>query len=154
MSSADIGLGGMDALTDTLKTIKTAIDADAAQRKVPTGAIVMWFGLLAAVPTGWTLCDGTQGTPDLRDKFVKGWSAGIEPGGTGGSNTHTHVATEDSQGGHTHDAHTSSVGLGAGTAVLVGPTTHASQGAHTHTLTVPTVDNQPAFKVLAFIMKL
>ena len=39
---------------------------------VPTGAIVMWNGTLATIPSGWHACDGTNGTPDLRDKFVVG----------------------------------------------------------------------------------
>lgn len=55
-------------------------------RLLPYGAIIMWYGTLAGIPTGWTLCDGNNGTPDLRDKFVIG--AGIKsPGNTGGSNT-------------------------------------------------------------------
>lgn len=58
---------------------------------LPSGLIVMWHGLLSAIPAGWLLCDGTNGTPDLRDKFVKGAAAGQNPGGTGGSATHTHA---------------------------------------------------------------
>jgi hypothetical protein len=51
---------------------------------VPVGVIVMWSGLLSAIPGGWHLCDGTGGTPDLRGKFVKGSAAGVDPGVTGG----------------------------------------------------------------------
>ena len=51
----------------------------------------MWGGLLANIPTGWALCDGTNGTPDLRSKFIKGSAAGIDPGVTGGALTHTHT---------------------------------------------------------------
>ena len=39
---------------------------------LPAGTIVMWSGLVGSIPTGWTLCDGTLGTPDLRDRFVRG----------------------------------------------------------------------------------
>ena len=39
---------------------------------VPVGGIIMWSGLLLAIPTGWHLCDGDAGTPDLQSKFVKG----------------------------------------------------------------------------------
>jgi hypothetical protein len=58
----------------------------------PSGGIVLWHGLLTAIPTGWFLCDGTHGTPDLRDRFVVG--AGIErdPGATGGTANHSHTA--------------------------------------------------------------
>lgn len=39
---------------------------------IPIGCIVMWSGTIATVPSGWRLCDGTNNTPDLRDKFVIG----------------------------------------------------------------------------------
>ena len=39
---------------------------------VETGSIVIWSGTIANIPTGWQLCDGTNGSPDLRDKFVVG----------------------------------------------------------------------------------
>ncbi len=39
---------------------------------VETGTIVIWSGTIANIPTGWQLCDGTNGSPDLRDKFVVG----------------------------------------------------------------------------------
>ena len=58
---------------------------------VPRGAIIMWSGSLANVPAGWALCDGSNGTPDLRDRFIFGWTEGVDPGGTGGSSTHSHV---------------------------------------------------------------
>jgi hypothetical protein len=50
----------------------------------------MWGGLVAAIPSGWALCNGANGTPDLRDRFVKG--AAAEPGTTGGAATHNHAA--------------------------------------------------------------
>ena len=50
----------------------------------------MWSGTLAAIPSGWNLCDGTNGTPDLRDRFIKGAGAAENPGATGGSATHSH----------------------------------------------------------------
>lgn len=37
---------------------------------IPSGIILIWSGSIASIPTGWAFCDGTQGTPDLRDKFV------------------------------------------------------------------------------------
>ena len=47
---------------------------------IPTGLISMWSGLVANIPAGWTLCDGTAGTPDLRGKFIV-----AATGDTGGS---------------------------------------------------------------------
>ncbi len=58
---------------------------------IPAGVIVMWSGTLATIPSGWALCDGNSGTPDLRDKFIKGCSAAQNPGATGGALTHSHA---------------------------------------------------------------
>lgn len=60
---------------------------------LPSGIIVMWSGLLANIPTGWALCDGAGGRPDLRDKFIMGWTNGVDPGGTGGSSTLSHAGS-------------------------------------------------------------
>jgi hypothetical protein len=86
--------------------------AHAGGSAVPSGAIVMWSGTVASIPQGWLLCDGQNGTPDLRDRFIKGAAAGQNPGATGGSATHTHTA---------HPNH-----------VVTQPGDHA---AHTHTYT-------------------
>lgn len=43
------------------------------------GIIVMWSGSIATIPVGWALCDGTNGTPDLRSKFVVGASSPNTP---------------------------------------------------------------------------
>ncbi len=58
---------------------------------VPQGTIIMWHGTLANIPSGWGLCDGTSGTPNLLDKFVKGVTDGSDnPGDTGGADGHNH----------------------------------------------------------------
>ena len=69
---------------------------------LPKGSIIMWSGTIASIPVGWQLCDGTNGTPDLRDKFIVG--ANQDAGGVaetivsgtlsqaGGSATHIHEA--------------------------------------------------------------
>lgn len=46
---------------------------------VPAGVIVMWSGSIASIPAGWFLCNGQNGTPDLRERFVVG--ASIDQGG-------------------------------------------------------------------------
>jgi len=79
--------------TNTTQLATTAFVTTAMASGVPSGVIVMWSGTLATIPTGWKLCDGTSGTPDLRDKFIYGTSAGVNPGGTGGSTTHSHTIT-------------------------------------------------------------
>jgi microcystin-dependent protein len=57
------------------------------QRGVPSGVITMWGGATANIPTGWALCDGTNGTPDLQDRFVVGAGDQYNVDDTGGSDT-------------------------------------------------------------------
>lgn len=68
---------------------------------VPTGTISIWTGLLSTIPNGWLLCDGTNGTPDLRNVFPKCVpNAGTNPGNTGGVETVT--LTESQIASHRH----------------------------------------------------
>ena len=60
----------------------------------PQGLICLWSGLVTAIPAGWAICNGSNGTPDLRGRFIMGANTStILPGATGGANTHTHTAT-------------------------------------------------------------
>jgi microcystin-dependent protein len=70
----------------------------------PTGAIIMWYGALGSVPGGWQLCDGTNGTPDLRDKFVVGAGGAYAPDATGGEATTNINVSTGADGGHDHGA--------------------------------------------------
>lgn len=56
---------------------------DLAMFAMPKGIICLWDQPLADIPTGWQLCDGTNGTPDMRSVFPKGAAAGADPGATG-----------------------------------------------------------------------
>ena len=83
---------------------------------IPTGVITMWYGSVASVPSGWYLCDGTNGTPDLRSRFIVGAGgagATYAVGSFGGSTdaivvSHSHTAsstfTGSALGTHTHTA--------------------------------------------------
>jgi hypothetical protein len=78
---------------------------------VPSGGIIMWSGSIATIPAGFLLCDGTNGTPDLRNRFIVGAGSTYTPGNTGGADTvtlttaqipsHTHTATVNDPG-HQH----------------------------------------------------
>lgn len=51
---------------------------------IPVGAITLWSGSVPSIPSGWALCDGSSGTPDLRDRFVVGAGGAYAVGATGG----------------------------------------------------------------------
>lgn len=54
---------------------------------ISTGMVLMWSGASSSIPTGYVLCDGTNGTPDLRDQFVLGAGGSLPT--TGGSSSTT-----------------------------------------------------------------
>lgn len=92
----------------TLQTIDNLYpilqSAPAVSAAFITGMIIIWSGSLGSVPTGWVLCDGTNSTPDLRNRFVVAAGSTYAVGATGGSAdaivvSHTHTLTDP---GHTH----------------------------------------------------
>ena len=52
---------------------------------IPIGGIIMWSGTIVNIPTGWAICNGNSGTPNLLDKFIVGAGSGYAVGATGGS---------------------------------------------------------------------
>lgn len=67
---------------------------------LPPGSIIMWSGTVASIPSGFLICDGTNGTPNLLGRFVKGVAtAATNPGATGGSTSHTHGNTKQADDG-------------------------------------------------------
>ena len=56
---------------------------------VPSGGIIIWSGAANAIPTGWVLCDGTNSTPNLRDKFIIGAGNSYNVNDTGTTATGT-----------------------------------------------------------------
>lgn len=77
---------------------------------LPSGSIVLWSGSIGSIPVGWYLCNGSNGTPDLRNRFIVGAGSTYAVDATGGSAdaivvSHTHTATSSSSvtdPGHTH----------------------------------------------------
>ena len=53
------------------------------------GMIIAWFGKINEIPKNWTICDGKNGTPDLRNRFIIGSSDDIKFGKTGGKSNIT-----------------------------------------------------------------
>ena len=98
--------------TNTTQIATTAFVQTALAGAFSTGMIMMWSGTIATIPTGWVLCNGSNGTPDLRNRFVIGAhsdSAGVAYSTVTGSNTQSggtkdaiNVSHTHTEAGHTH----------------------------------------------------
>lgn len=97
--------------TNTTQLATTAFVTTAVSTALPSGVIVIWSGSASAIPSGWYLCNGSNSTPDLRDRFVVGVGSTYSVGNTGGSKdavlvSHTHTATVTDPG-HNHSINNS-----------------------------------------------
>lgn len=131
---------------------------------VPKGAILMWTGEIDDIPSGWALCDGTGGTPDLRDRFIVGAGSSYSVAEKGGETTHTMTVAEMPSHIHSfvYSANDNGGGAGGGdpnwpkkmqrmgvpdqgkySSDSIGPT--GGNSAH---------ENRPPYFALAYIMKL
>lgn len=142
-----------------------------------SGMIMMWSGSIASIPAGWLLCDGSGGTPDLRDRFVIGArqdNSGVANTNVTGSLTqtggtkdaivvsHTHTATVNDPG-HSHQITVSQyiVDASVGGNSFAGWFGSNPTSANTTGITVSnsttgssgTNQNLPPYYALAFIQK-
>ena len=67
-----------------IKELRASLEA-ASLYLVPRGGVILWHGSSDAIPKGWAICDGTQGTPDMRDRFVVGAGGKYALDGMGGA---------------------------------------------------------------------
>jgi len=111
------------------------------------GFICLWSGTIANIPAGWHLCDGTMGTPDLRDKFIVGAGSTYGVGAAGGSTSHDHTFTPT---GHTHNLGTGVVLENVAPGGEIASTTTSANA----TGTVESKTTLPPYYALAFIMKI
>jgi microcystin-dependent protein len=134
---------------------------------VPSGCIVMWSGSVASIPSGWLLCNGSSGTPDLRNRFLVGAGSTYSVGGTGGSAdaivvSHTHSATVTDPGHDHTKEYTNVAGAGAGS-FFNGASSGINATTNSNTtgisVSISTVGssgtnaNLPPYYALAYIMK-
>jgi len=74
----------------------------AAQNAVPVHTIIAWFQNSGPIPNGWAICDGSNGTPDLRGKFLQGVGSVSEVSAAPvGSASHHHSVTISGETGQT-----------------------------------------------------
>lgn len=138
-----LGSDTVASLDDHIRLIKSVLKAtfpnvsaavtvtasDLNTRGVPSGFIGLWSGAASAIPSGWFLCDGTNGTPNLRDRFVVGAGGSYAVGATGGTTTATstpagsHTPSMAAAGTHSHSGVTQAHTL---TVDEIPPHTHAA----------------------------
>lgn len=138
--------------------------------------ILPFYGPITSIPEGWALADGSLGTINMLDRFVRGpvdYNSG--PGSSGGENSkslngsqlpsHDHNASVDTIGDHQHSYVNSNRNLrGGNTEEHTGGERHVNTfggGAHSHpssntqnTGTAAAIDNRPRFVEVAFIQQL
>lgn len=151
-----------------------------ASGTIPIGGIIMWSGTIATIPTGWSLCNGTGGTPDLRERFIVGATSdgdstypGIGVGNTGGSAdatlaSHSHSLSSGGASGTFLTSASLNVSTGivqantGGTAANAVTSVSINTGSGSVSYSQPSVStegssatnaNLPPYYALAFIMR-
>jgi hypothetical protein len=146
--------------------------APAVSATFVAGMIIIWSGSLGSIPAGWVLCDGTNSSPDLRDRFVVAAGNTYAVGATGGTAdavvvSHTHTASSVvTDPGHSHTGNINSQNAGTSTGGGGGAAVFPSAGSinsNTTGITVATTNtstgvsgtnqNLPPYYALAYIMK-
>lgn len=166
VNAVPVANGGTGASTAT--TARANLDVAQAVYSVPAGGIIMWSGSIASIPTGWFLCNGANGTPNLQDRFVIAAGSGYAVAATGGSAnaivvSHTHTFTGNALPTHFHGSGVSSGGGGGpypqapGSEINQINTSAVSAGTPSGTNSTTgssgTNANLPPYYALAFIMK-
>jgi hypothetical protein len=152
------------------KFATTAFVNTALSGGFPSGGIILWNGSVASIPAGWYLCNGSNGTPDLRNRFVVGAGSTYAVAATGGSAdaivvSHSHSASSNvSDPGHNHTVgiQTKTLDQNAGGSSLAGAGTTTTSSAYTGISVSTSISstgasgtnaNLPPYYALCYIMK-
>jgi microcystin-dependent protein len=161
----------------TANQIQEISDSDSliGNGTIPIGGIIMWSGTIANIPTpGWALCDGSNSTPDLRNRFIVGAHSGAgtgitstagpgistntatnpnyTPGNTGGETAHQLTIAELASHTHPYNQNSNNNTDHSGTDTTTNNPSFSSQptgstgGDQYH-------ENRPPYYALAFIMR-
>lgn len=156
---ADITISSLSNLapsTNTYIPLSNGVTTGKAiYNPVPVGGIIMWSGSVASIPSGWALCNGLNGTPNLQDRFIVGAGSSYNPNDTGGAASVTLTTAQMPAHSHSVSSRTySSGGGGQGPWPFVGgpATTGGSISMNTAGEDQPH-ENRPPYYALAYIMR-
>jgi len=172
-SHASGNVGNCDWVQVPFRILNFIKNTSGGLKIAPIGSIVM-VGAGVTIPDGWAICDGSNGTQNMRERFAYGTTSNADLLVAGGTKTHTHPAvTTGSAGAHSH-----TYGLSAGNASglsgyghpesagganlsksghshTVGTPTTATQAAHTHTYPeTDAADHMPPYVYLYYIQRI
>jgi microcystin-dependent protein len=122
--------------SNTTQLATTAFVTAGLAGLVPSGVITLWSGSTASIPSGWVLCNGSNSTPDLRDRFVVGAGTTYAVNATGGANTVTLDATMIPAHTHTVSATGTTGGQSANHTHTFSGTTSGQSNTHAHSASV------------------
>lgn len=157
-SSEEVSIQLATAVTTQGTPLNKALFDKIDKYLCPVGMITLWSGAINNIPTGWALCNGQNGTPDLTDKFIVGAGSGYSVGATGGEASHT--LTTDELPAHNHGLYLYS---GSGNqnpqrSITYASQTHVQRGTYTDLIanagSGSAHENRPPYYALAYIMKL
>jgi len=130
-------------LKENLDIKSTGVSTSGKNALPKTGDIIPFAGTVA--PTGWVICDGTNGTPDLRGYFLVGASSSANIGATYGNTNHTHTTSVAAYGidntivsgthGYNSVTPTSTISVISGISAYAIPT-----HSHTSPFTIPSAN--------------
>lgn len=170
-TNAYVGDAGLaDDVEPSYHKLLTIQNTSGASRTVPAGIIGLWLGSEASIPSTWLACDGTNDTPNLKNKYIKVANTTGQIGDTGGSNSHSHAAsnshTHTATGTHTHSTGGSTSTTGTSVNGISGgsanndPITHhhlvtsvgnATASYENATVSSNSSSNEPAYRTAAYI---
>ena len=182
-SSGTLAVTGNLTLDGASGTASTTVLTSAGSGATPTwaspfpsGMIVLWSGSTGSIPSGWVLCNGSNSTPDLRNRFVVGAGDTYSVDATGGSAdatlvSHTHSATSSvTDPGHFHEIMQKLQGAFANNGAFIQPASTQISNSFTNNSATNTTGisvstslstagssatnaNLPPYYALAYIMK-
>lgn len=155
-------------VTSTNLTVTGNTSGDGFGGFTPIGGVIMFNAAFATIPANWQLCDGTNGTPNMTDRFVYGTNTEgqlLTTGGSANSIVVAHIHTMANAGSHTHDLNLydnnnrdGNNPNGISFTVRAGTATTKSAGNHKHTVNSTgssgTGANLPPYIKLAFIQRM